>query len=176
MGRVSRLSIDPNNGMSLEAILAPHRKWMKTAIREAERAFEEGEVPVGAIVVQDGQIIGRGCNQVERLGDPTAHAEIIAITAACSTLGSKWLERATLYVTLEPCPMCAGAINLARLERLVYGAMDSKAGAASTLYNIPQDPRLNHYVDIVSGVEEELCADLLKAFFGRKRQEEPRRN
>ena len=156
--------------MSLNRLLEDHSKWMKVALREAERAAEEDEVPVGAVVVLGGKIIGRGHNQVERLADATAHAEIIAITAACHTLESKWLEEATLYVTLEPCPMCAGAIWLARLKCVVYGAFDEKAGAASTLYNIPQDPRLNHYVDLISGVEEERCASLLKSFFAAKRK------
>jgi len=157
--------------MSLKEMVADHKRWMKVAIRQAERAFDDGEVPVGAVVVQDNQIIGRGYNQVERLSDPTAHAEVIAITAACDTLGTKWLNDATLYVTLEPCPMCAGAIWLARLKQVVYGAFDEKAGAASTLYNIPQDPRLNHYVDLISGIEEEACASILTSFFEKKRQQ-----
>jgi tRNA(adenine34) deaminase len=144
--------------MALEELMADHKRWMKAAIREAERAFDADEVPVGALV--------------ERLSDPTAHAEIIAITAACDRLGDKHLKDATLYVTLEPCPMCAGAITLARLKQVVYGAFDEKAGAASTLYNIPQDPRLNHYVDLVSGVEEQRCAALLTDFFQRKRQQD----
>jgi len=156
--------------MSLSKILADHTRWMKVAIREAEKAAEAGEVPVGAIVVRNNQIVGRGHNQVERLTDATAHAEIIAITAACHTIESKWLEGCTLYVTLEPCPMCAGAIWLSRLKCVVYGAFDEKAGAASTLYNIPQDPRLNHYVDLISGVEEERCAAMLTHFFASKRQ------
>ncbi len=125
---------------------------MKTALREAERAFEAGEVPVGAVIVKKGQLVGRGHNLVETLHDPTAHAEMIAITAACETLGVKILDGCTLYVTLEPCPMCAGAIVWARLHRLVFGAFDEKAGSASTLYNIPQDGRLNHFVEIISGV------------------------
>ncbi len=160
--------------MNLDAIMVDHRRWMKTALREAERAFDEGEVPVGAIVVSDNQIVGRGHNQVERLSDPTAHAEVIAITAACDTLKSKWLNEATLYVTLEPCPMCAGAISLARLKCVVYGAFDEKAGAASTLYNIPQDPRLNHYVDLISGVEETACASLMTSFFQKVRADNER--
>ncbi|MDA0683492.1 MAG: tRNA adenosine(34) deaminase TadA [Bacteroidetes bacterium] len=158
--------------MALEDMVADHRRWMKMAIREAEKALDEGEVPVGAIVVHGGQVVGRGHNQVERLSDPTAHAEIIAITAACDRLRDKFLTEATLYVTLEPCPMCAGAITLARLKRVVYGAFDEKAGAASTLYNIPQDPRLNHYVDLVSGVEEQVCASLLTSFFRKKRNKD----
>ncbi len=155
---------------ALDQLMADHRRWMKVAIREAEKAFEADEVPVGAIVVQNGIVVGKGFNQVERLGDPTAHAEIIAITAACDRLESKHLTDATLYVTLEPCPMCSGAIVLARLKQVVFGAFDDKAGAASTLYNIPQDPRLNHYVDMVSGVEEHRCADLLTSFFQKKRE------
>lgn len=158
--------------MSLDQLMTDHRRWMKAAIREAEKAFEADEVPVGAVVIQDGVIVGKGYNQVERLSDPTAHAEIIAITAACDRLQTKHLTEATLYVTLEPCPMCAGAITLARLKQVVYGAFDEKAGAASTLYNIPQDPRLNHYVDLVSGVEEQRCADLLTSFFRKKRDGE----
>lgn len=155
--------------MSLAQLLEPERRWMKAALQQAERAFERGEVPVGAVVVRGDQIVGRGHNQVEQLGDPTAHAEMIAITAACETLGSKYLTGCTLYVTLEPCPMCAGAIVWARLSRLVFGAFDEKAGSASTLYNIPQDSRLNHYVDILSGIEADRSAALLQAFFHQRR-------
>lgn len=155
--------------MSLLSLLEPDRRWMKKALREAERAFEMGEVPVGAVVVKDEQIIGRGHNLVEKLRDPTAHAEMIAITAACETLGTKFLDGCTLYVTLEPCPMCAGAIVWARLSRLVFGAFDDKAGSASTLYNIPQDPRLNHHVEVLSGIEADQAASLLQAFFRKRR-------
>ena len=155
--------------MSLASLLDPDRRWMRLALAEAERAAEAGEVPVGAVVVRGGQIVGRGHNQVERLGDPTAHAEMIAISAACETLGTKVLDGCTLYVTLEPCSMCAGATVLSRLTRLVYGAFDAKAGAASTLYHIPQDPRLNHQVETVSGVEADTAADLLRAFFRARR-------
>jgi tRNA(adenine34) deaminase len=150
--------------------MKPHHDWMEKALREAERAYDAGEVPVGAVVVKDNQILGRGRNQVEQLNDPTAHAEIIAITAACDTLGEKFLTDCTMYVTLEPCPMCAGAMVNARLERLVFGAFDEKAGAASTLYNIPRDDRLNHQVDVYSGIESERAGNLLKAFFQQKRQ------
>lgn len=155
--------------MSLSALLEPDRRWMRLALREAERAAEDGEVPIGALVVRNNQIIGRGRNAVERLKDPTAHAEIIAITAACEAVGSKFLDGCTLYVTLEPCPMCAGAMVLARLSRLVFGAYDEKLGAASTLYNIPQDNRLNHRMEVVSGVEDEHSAELLREFFRSKR-------
>ncbi len=144
---------------------------MKAALREAERAFEQDEVPVGAVVVKDGQLVGRGHNLVETLRDPTAHAEMIAITAACETLGNKVLNGCTLYVTLEPCPMCAGAIVWARLSRLVFGAFDEKAGSASTLYNIPQDERLNHHVEIISGVEADQAAALLQSFFQKRRRQ-----
>ena len=106
---------------------------------------------------------------VEQLNDPTAHAEMIAITAACETIGSKYLKECSLYVTLEPCPMCAGAMVWSKLERLVFGAFDSKAGGASTLYNIPQDRRLNHCVDIISGVEAEQASSMLKDFFRQRR-------
>ncbi len=157
--------------MSLSSLLEPERRWMKAALREAERAFEQDEVPVGAVVVKDGQLVGRGHNLVETLRDPTAHAEMIAITAACETLGDKVLNGCTLYVTLEPCPMCAGAIVWARLSRLVFGAFDEKAGSASTLYNIPQDERLNHHVEIISGVEADQAAALLQSFFQKRRRQ-----
>lgn len=156
--------------MSPMDLAAPHNKWMQAAIREAEKAYEIREVPVGAVVVKEGIIIGRGYNMTERLADPTAHAEMLALTAASQTLASKHLGGATMYVTLEPCPMCAGAIVLARLERLVFGAFDEKTGAASTLYNIPQDDRLNHRVDIISGVEADLCSSILTSFFDIIRQ------
>jgi tRNA(adenine34) deaminase len=144
---------------------------MAVALQEAERASELGEVPVGAVVVKDDIVIGKGHNMTERLQDPTAHAEMIALTAACESLSSRTLDGCTLYVTLEPCPMCAGAIVLARVERLVFGAFDQKAGACSTLYNIPRDTRLNHIVDVVSGIEEESAAGLLREFFRRRRIE-----
>ncbi|OZC03805.1 tRNA adenosine(34) deaminase TadA [Rubricoccus marinus] len=155
--------------MSLRSLLDPDRRWMRLALSEAERAAEAGEVPIGAVVVKGSTIVGRGHNQVETLGDPTAHAEMLAIGAACQTVGSKFLDGCTLYVTLEPCPMCAGALVWSRLERLVYGAFDEKAGAASTLYDIPQDPRLNHRVETVTGVMAEESADLLRRFFAARR-------
>jgi tRNA(adenine34) deaminase len=155
--------------MALQSLLDPDRRWMRQALREAERAFEEGEVPVGAVVVKDGVLVGRGRNAVERLGDPTAHAEMLALSAACETVGSKFLDDCTLYVTLEPCPMCSGALVLSRLQRLVFGAFDEKFGASSTLYTIPQDARLNHQVEVVSGVEADAAADLLRGFFQQRR-------
>ena len=147
-----------------------HTYWMDLALREAEAAFDRGEVPVGAIVVKDGVVIGKGSNQTEMLEDPTAHAEMIALTAAASTLGSRRLEGCTMYVTLEPCPMCAGAIVLARIPILVFGAYDPKAGACTTLYTITNDTRLNHRVHTVGGVGQEKCGDLLRRFFLSKRK------
>jgi tRNA(adenine34) deaminase len=146
-----------------------NEQWMKHALLEAEKAFEHGEVPVGAIIVHDGKIIGRGHNQIERLQDPTAHAEMIAITAAANHLQSRRLEGCAMYVTLEPCPMCAGAIVLARIPTLVFGSFDPKAGASGTLYNITHDKRLNHTVHVVSGVCDRESEELLKGFFGRVR-------
>ncbi len=146
-----------------------HERWMEVALRQAERALEEGEVPVGAVVVKDGAIIGKGYNQNETLRDPTAHAEIIAITAAANALGDKRLVGCTLYVTLEPCAMCAGAIVLARIPTLVFAAYDAKAGACGTLMNIVEDPRLNHRVHVVPGVLDLQSAALLKSFFGTLR-------
>jgi tRNA(adenine34) deaminase len=151
-----------------------NQEWMKLALREAERAFEEDEVPVGAVVVHNDKIIGRGHNQIEKLQDPTAHAEMIALTAAAGYLQSRRLEQCTLYVTLEPCPMCAGAIVLARIPTLVFGAYDPKAGACGTLYNIVEDARLNHRVHIVPGVCDRESEELLKGFFGRVRSVNPK--
>ena len=144
---------------------------MRAALREAEAAADQDEVPVGCVIVHDGTIVGRGRNQTESLQDATAHAEIVAIGAASSTLGSWRLTDCTLYVTLEPCAMCAGAIILARLGRLVYGAHDPKAGACGSVLDVIHEPRLNHRVPITSGVLEGECGALLKAFFQRKRRE-----
>ena len=146
-----------------------HEQWMQQALREARRAFEQDEVPVGAVVVHNERIIGRGFNQTERLQDPTAHAEMIAITQAANHLQSWRLEGCTLYVTLEPCAMCAGAIVLARIAVLVFGAYDPKAGACGTLMNIPEDRRLNHTTHVVPGVLDQSSEELLKGFFGRVR-------
>lgn len=150
----------------LETMQTEHERWMEFALRQAERAYEEEEVPVGAVVVKDGRLVGKGYNQNERLKDPTAHAEIIAITAAANTLGDKRLDGCTLYVTLEPCAMCAGAIVLARIPVLVFGAYDPKAGACGTLMNIVEDRRLNHSVHVIPGVLDYKSSALLKGFFG----------
>ena len=144
---------------------------MRAALREAEASAAKDEVPVGCVIVHDGLIVGRGHNQVEALEDATAHAEIVAIGAASSTLGSWRLNLCTMYVTLEPCAMCAGAIILARLGRLVYGADDPKAGACGSVLDVIHEPRLNHRVEITTGVLAEECGALLKAFFRRKRRE-----
>lgn len=145
------------------------RRFMQEALAQAARALESEDVPVGAVVVQDGRVIGRGRNQRELLQDPTAHAEMIALTAAAEHVGHWRLEHCTLYVTLEPCAMCAGALVLARLPRLVYGASDPKGGACGSLYTITQDARLNHQVETVSGVLAEPCAELLREFFRYRR-------
>ncbi len=144
-------------------------RYMTIAIDEASRAQSDGDVPVGAVVVRNGRVIGRGCNQRERLNDPTAHAEMIALTAASAAVGSWRLEDCTLYVTLEPCAMCAGALVLARIERLVFGAVDPKAGACVSLFSIPTDDRLNHQVDVSHGVLGDECAMLLRDFFAAQR-------
>ena len=143
--------------------------FMWQAIAEAEAAREDGDVPVGAVIVCDGRIIGRGHNQRERLHDPTAHAEMIALTAASSFLESWRLERCTMFVTLEPCAMCAGALVLARVDRLVYGADDLKTGACGSLFSIPTDERLNHRVAIDKGVLAAECGGLLREFFSAQR-------
>jgi tRNA(adenine34) deaminase len=140
-------------------------RFMRQALIESERATEKDDVPIGCVIVRDGRVIGRGFNQRELLQDPTAHAEIIAITAAAAEVESWRLERCTLYVTLEPCAMCAGAIVLARIPRLVFGAADPKAGACGSLMNIVQDPRLNHRVELVGGVFGGECGERLRAFF-----------
>ena len=142
---------------------------MRAALAEARAALDHDDVPVGAVLVRDGRIIGRGRNQREQLRDPTAHAEMIALSAASGEVGHWRLDGCTLYVTLEPCTMCAGAIVLARIDRLVYGATDPKAGACASLYQIPADPRLNHRVPITSGVLVDECAALLVEFFARQR-------
>ena len=147
----------------------PDERFMREALREAEKAHREGEVPVGCVIASGGRIVGRAHNQREQLKDPTAHAEMLALTQAAAHQGDWRLENACLYVTLEPCPMCAGALVLARVARLVYGAQDPKAGACGTLYNIPQDPRLNHRIEVVSGILAEPCGAILKTFFARRR-------
>ncbi len=144
---------------------------MKLAIEQARIAEENGDVPIGAVIVYENQVIGRAYNQREQLQDPTAHAEIIALTQAAAFLESWRLHGCTIYVTLEPCPMCAGALVLARMDRLVYGCDDPKTGAAGSLYNIVRDDRLNHRLEVTSGVLAAECSAVLQDFFQRRRVE-----
>ena len=144
-------------------------RFMIEALREARAAADAGEVPVGAVVVREGEIISRAHNLVETSKSSSAHAEMLALDAAERYLGAKWLTGCTLYVTLEPCSMCAGAMVLARIQRLVFGASDPKAGACGSVSNIVSDSRLNHTVEITSGVLGEECGRMLKDFFRAKR-------
>ena len=146
-----------------------HEYWIKKAIRLAEKAFSEGEVPVGAIVVKDNKIIGRGYNQRETLNDPTAHAEIIAITAASNTINDWRLNDCSIYVTKEPCPMCAGAIINSRVSKLVFGSYDDKKGCCGSLYQLCGDKRLDSITAVKGGIMEEQCSMLLKDFFRLRR-------
>jgi tRNA(adenine34) deaminase len=145
-------------------------QMMVEALAEAEAAGREGDVPVGAVIVIGGRIVGRGGNRRERDGDPTAHAEMIAIRQAAGQIGGWRLIGSTLYVTQEPCPMCAGAIVNARVERVVFGCRNPKAGAVRTLYQLLEDPRLNHRCEVVAGVHEARSSSLLKAFFAGLRK------
>ncbi len=145
-------------------------QFMHRALAEAESALAEDEVPVGAVIVHAGRVIASAHNQREQLRDPTAHAEMIAITQAAESMGSWRLEGCTLYVTLEPCPMCAGAILQARIPTVVYGATDPKAGAVRTLYRLLDDPRLNHRCTIVPELLAEPCGEILSRFFQLQRQ------
>jgi tRNA(adenine34) deaminase len=147
-----------------------HERFMEIALAEAELALREDETPVGAVIVHQGRLIASAHNQRETLRDPTAHAEMIAITQAAGALQSWRLEACTLYVTLEPCPMCAGAVLQARLPALVYGAADPKAGAVDTLYRLLGDPRLNHRVETLSGVLADRCGAILSRFFQQQRR------
>ncbi len=144
--------------------------YMQLALTEAEQARAAGEVPVGAVIVHEGRVIASAHNQREQLHDPTAHAEMIAITQAAESLSSWRLEGCRLYVTLEPCPMCAGAILQARIAQLVYGAADPKAGAVQSLYSMLNDPRLNHQTQFTAGVLAVPCGQMLTDFFRQQRQ------
>ena len=146
-----------------------HSAWMNEALRLAGKAYREGEIPVGAVIVQKNKIIGRGYNQRERLKDPTAHAEILAITAAAGTLEDWRLTDCTLYVTKEPCPMCAGAIINSRMRLLVFGTYDEEKGCCGSLYQLCGDRRLDSKTAVKGGVEEEKCTAILQEFFQTKR-------
>ncbi|MGI6120439.1 MAG: tRNA adenosine(34) deaminase TadA [Desulfosporosinus sp.] len=146
-----------------------HQDWMRVALTQAQIAFEQGEVPIGAVIVHNGQVIALAHNEKEQRNDPTAHAEILAIQRAAKVLERWRLTDAVLYVTLEPCPMCAGAIIQSRLKQIVYGSADIKGGAAGTVMNVLDYTLWNHRVDIVAGVLEEECSDILKKFFKKLR-------
>jgi tRNA(adenine34) deaminase len=144
--------------------------WMGKALGEARKAAARGEVPIGSVLVRDGVIIGRGFNRREGLSDPTAHAELLAIRQAARRLGSWRLTGATLYVTLEPCPMCMGGLILSRVQRLVFGCFDPKGGAVGSLYDLARDNRFNHRVAVTSGIRHDECAAILSGFFQELRQ------
>jgi tRNA(adenine34) deaminase len=146
-----------------------HEIYMQHALKEAEKAFDAGELPVGAVIVFENRIIAKGYNQVETLKDPTAHAEIIAITSAASYLSSKVLLGCSMYVTLEPCSMCAGAIVLAKMENLYFGAIDNKSGACGSVLNITNNKSLNHQLSVSGGILDTECTGLLKSFFEVRR-------
>jgi tRNA(adenine34) deaminase len=148
-------------------------QFIRMAIESAKIAEENGDVPIGAVIVYNNQVIAKAYNQREQLQDPTAHAEIIALTQAAAALENWHLNGCTMYVTLEPCPMCAGALILARIDRLVYGCDDPKTGAVKSLYNIVQDSRLNHQLEVTSGVLADECAKQLQDFFEKRRAENP---
>jgi tRNA(adenine34) deaminase len=143
---------------------------MNEALKEARKAFARDEVPVGAVIVRGREVIARAHNQVELLKDPTAHAEMIALTQATNFLGSKWLQDCTLYVTIEPCSMCAGALVLARLKKVFFGAKDPKTGACGSVINIVEHQKLNHHLEVEGGVLEDECGALLSEFFKKKRK------
>jgi len=143
---------------------------MREALKEAEKAFSEDEVPLGAVIVHNGIIIAKGHNQIECLSDPTAHAEMLAITSATNSLKTKWLSESSVYVTIEPCSMCSGALVLARVKHLYFGAKDPKTGACGSILNITNNKKLNHRIQVKSGILEKECGSLLKEFFKKKRK------
>ncbi len=149
--------------------MSPHEIWMQYAYREAEKAYEKGEIPIGAVIVFDSMIIGKGHNQVQTLKDPTAHAEIIAITSAAEYLSSKVLLGCTMYVTLEPCSMCAGAVVLSKMDALYFGAYDNKSGACGSVLNITNNKSLNHQLNVTGGIMDAKCGELIRSFFDVKR-------
>ncbi|WP_018248333.1 tRNA adenosine(34) deaminase TadA [Orenia marismortui] len=149
--------------------MKPHQYYMKEALKEAKKAFAKDEVPIGAIIVKDKKIIARAHNLKEKLQDPTAHAEILAIHKAVKVLGGWRLTGSSLYVTIEPCPMCAGALVQSRIDNLIYGATDPKAGAAGSLFNLVNSNKLNHQINVQSGILENDCSQIMKEFFRKLR-------
>jgi tRNA(adenine34) deaminase len=161
----------PKNARGAQKLHAadPDERFMSRALDEAERALEHGDVPVGCVIVRDGDMLAAAHNQREELADPTAHAEVVALRRAAEAVGSWRLDGAVLYVTLEPCAMCAGAIVLARVPRVVFGAFDPKAGAAGSVLDVLSEARLNHRPQVTSGLLGDASAALLRDFFARKR-------
>jgi tRNA(adenine34) deaminase len=159
----------PEPGATASGSPADDERFMSLALAEADKAAALGEVPVGALVVRDGTVLAMAHNRRETDGDPTAHAELLAIRAAANATGNWRLSGCTLYATIEPCAMCAGAAVLARVSRLVYGAADPKGGACGTLMNVVRDPRLNHQIAVTGGVLEERCAAVIRRFFEHRR-------
>lgn len=153
-------------------VLDPDTHFMRIALRQAQQAASEGEVPVGAVIVHEGKLIAQAHNQVETLHDPTAHAEILAITQAAEALADWRLAGTVMYVTKEPCPMCAGALVLARVARVIWGMSDPQRGGAVSVFKIIQSPALNHRVDYTAGVLEQECRDLVQSFFKSRREED----
>jgi tRNA(adenine34) deaminase len=166
----------PALSRKLSSVIAADERWMREALRAARRAPAYRDVPVGAVVVKEGAVLSRAHNRREADGDPTAHAEVLAIRRAARKLGSWRLDGCTLYVTLEPCAMCAGAIVLARIPRLVFGAEDPKAGFAGSLGDLCRDPRLNHRLHVTEGILAEACGRILTEFFREKRAAAKREN
>jgi tRNA(adenine34) deaminase len=162
----------PRSAIGLDDLRSLDARMMGRALDAARRAGARGEAPVGAVLVRGGKVVASAGNRRERARDATAHAELLVLRAAGRRLGGWRLTGLTLYVTLEPCVMCAGALVLARISRLVFGAWDPKAGAAGSLFNIPTDPRLNHRLEVVPGVLENECSEVLKAFFRERRAQE----
>lgn len=152
-----------------------HERWMRLALKEAVRAYDEDEVPVGAVIIHKHTVIAKGYNQVEKMRDPTAHAEMIALTAAAAHLENKFLKECMLYVTMEPCPMCAGAIVLSRIPTIVFGCYDPKMGASGSVLNVTENKKLNHQVHVVGGVMDAECGSMIKEFFDMKRGKKNRK-
>ena len=151
-----------------------HEYYMELALQEAQQAAEQGEVPVGAVIVKDGRVIAKAHNMREQWLDATAHAEVIAIREACAKLQNWRLAGCTLYVTVEPCPMCAGAIYNSRIDTVIFGCRDSRAGAVESLFNVLSHPLLNHQPQVIGGILEDRCADVVRRFFADRRAEDKR--